>query len=210
MKSELLFRGQSEETLTNDKTTLFEELDQAKGKILQLEAELSHLQGTAELLQTTEEELKKTRDELGNLEQLLEKQTTDLRVSTVENRKEMVNRNSKEEELRRKIRELEKLLEEKDLDQLTDKKKWGNEADRERKELQNIIANLERDNKNLASDLDYQRDELSGEIESLNAECLNLEGVIAEKEELVRAQDNQIAQYEAKIEELTAELKNCL
>ena len=140
----------------------------------------------------------------------MEKQVSDLRVSTVENRKEMAARNSVEEVLRRKVRELEKLLEEKDIDQMNDKKKWGNEADRERKDMQVTIANLERDNKNLLGDLDYQRDELSGEIDSLNNECLNLEGIVAEKEELIRAQDSQISEYERKIEELTAELKNCL
>lgn len=64
--------------------------------------------------------------------------------------------------MRRKIRELEKLLEEKDVDQLNDRKKWSNEADRDRKELENIINNLEKTNKTLEHEIDFQRDQLTG------------------------------------------------
>ena len=139
-----------------------------------MDHELSILSGTAELLEIRQQELARAREEIVNAEQMLDKQAADLRMSTADNRKEVINRNNKEEELRRKIRELEKLLEEKEIDSMNDRKKWNNETDRDKKQLENIIVNLEKDNNTLQNELDFQREQMSGEIDALNNECLNL------------------------------------
>ncbi len=144
-----------------------------------------------------EKDLRKLKDEQEVNRRHYEKGLADMRsVSTERNRLSTSRNVSKDDDLRRKVRELEQLLEVKHYDLAVERKKWQAEAEREKRQLHNYNNELNQRIEDMQSEFDFQRTQLNKEIESLGEQNDELMKVVQEKEEVIFLIENLVGDIE--------------
>jgi peptidoglycan hydrolase CwlO-like protein len=109
---------------------------------------------------------------------------------------------------RRRVRELEQLLEAKHIDLAVERKKLINEFEREKRLLLNENADLREEVENLQGEFDFQRAQLNKEIESLNDEIEQLTKEINDRNEILGEQERLLASLET--EQNSDQIQECL
>ena len=125
-----MFIHENHALMTNEKESVEKEYIKQKSKLEDSTKQLVEYSIALDNLANKEKEIYKLREDLEASETQSGLLIKDLRSTLSELKKEISQRNVKEEELRRKIREQEKIIEKKNYDILTTKKKYKGEAER--------------------------------------------------------------------------------
>jgi chromosome segregation ATPase len=157
-----------------------------------LEEELAECHLEIETAELRERELAKTREELDTLRLEKDKLSVELRNSVSNTRMSGIVSSrigGLGGEEKKRIRELEQLLDSKHIDLSIERKKMQNEFERERRALLNENNELREEVSNLQSEFDFQRSQLNKEIESLSEDCERLSNKLLEKDDLLAGQE---------------------
>lgn len=203
-----MFIHENHALMTNEKENVEKEYIKQKSKLEDSNKQLVEYSIALDNLANKEKEIYKLREDLEASETQSGLLIKDLRSTLSELKKEISQRNVKEEELRRKIREQEKIIEKKNYDILTTKKKYKGEAEREKIEIIHDLEEIERENAYLQKEFELQQEHYTREIEALTNKEMNLNSELATKEQIIKNKDRQIKDYEMKMKKLTKNYLN--